>query len=108
MLILQKTTCYFHLSDTLIFFTASDNIRCLKWFEMCETIPKLTHDCDQAQLKVFLLFYKHMKNRIKSDRLEAKNQALTKFSYFLDKIKYAAAKTTTILCAWKSNSFDNY
>ena len=36
-----------------------------------------------------------MKNRIKLDSLEAKNQTLTKFSYLLDKIKYKA-KTTAI------------
>ena len=36
-------------------------------------IPKLTYGFDQAQLKVFLLFYKHMKKCIKLDNLEEKN-----------------------------------
>ena len=58
-------------------------------------IPKLTYGFNQAQLKVFSLLYKHMKNYIKSDDQEAKNQTLTKLSYLLDKIKYAA-KTTAI------------
>ena len=53
-------------------------------------IPKLTFGCDRAQLKVFSLFYKHTKNRIKSESLEAKNQneeSKQKFGYLLDKIK---------------------